>query len=110
MKEITFNNSGDIKYVNEPKDELMNLPIEEHKSTIDVSIHSNRESAFPEPFVNSSPHLSISHTPGMSKRCYIACAAMQGLLATGQYEKHHERVVVKKSFILADEFLEQEKL
>ncbi len=33
------------------------------------------ESAFPEPYVND-PNLGISHTPGMSKRFYAACAVL----------------------------------
>ena len=46
---------------------------------------------------------------GMSKRFYAACAAMQGLLACDKFSVlTAERLLIKKSFELADELLKQE--
>jgi hypothetical protein len=69
-----------------------------------------QESAFPEPYVND-PHLAITHTKGMSKRFYAACAAMQGVLAASnilQIKTPHIELLTKISYEIADELLKQE--
>jgi len=44
--------------------------------------------------------------PGMSKRFYAACAAMQGLLASGYDVKFD--ILIRNSYECADELLKQE--
>jgi hypothetical protein len=47
---------------------------------------------------------------GMSKRFYAACAAMQGMLATGRYSENgiFNPVIGRLSFEIADELLKAE--
>jgi len=56
------------------------------------------------------PQTNVSN--GMSKRFYAACAAMQGLLASGKYSEGfgHNPILITKSFELADELLNKENL
>lgn len=48
---------------------------------------------------------------GMSKRFYAACAAMQGLLASGTYAEKiaYNPIIGKLSFEIAEELLKQEQ-
>jgi hypothetical protein len=72
--------------------------------------------AFPETYENMDG--TKQNIPGMNKRFYAACAAMQGLLSNGRitelFEKaktntDQERVaIIKGAYQLADELLSQE--
>lgn len=52
----------------------------------------------------------IPFTKGMSKRFYVACAAMQGLLANPNRELRYDRIeeFIKDCYDHADELLKQE--
>ena len=80
-----------------------------------------QEPAYPEIFYKYTPNGSypeIMHHPGMSKRFYAACAAMQGLLSnsvfmsymTQEYSNNTDKEVVRNAYELADELLKQENL
>lgn len=59
--------------------------------------------------MNSSGYISEENV-GMSKRFYAACAAMQGMLATGRYSENgiFNPVIGRLSFEIADELLKAE--
>lgn len=63
--------------------------------------------------LGQSPAFGYAHIdPGMDKRFYVACAAMQGLLSNPHpnlMTTNHEDIV-RLSYIFADEMLKQEKL
>jgi hypothetical protein len=71
-----------------------------------------QEAAFPEPYLHD-PNLALDCHPGMSKRFYAACAAMQGILANNYLvPKLNDKPiywVVRFSYDLADELLKQEE-
>jgi len=71
-------------------------------------------SAFPEPFVND-PHLSISHTKGMTLRDYFANSAMQGHIASYYGAGIHsgmddKEALAKLYYDVADAMLKQREL
>ena len=48
---------------------------------------------------------------GISKRLYIACAAMQGILSSGRVSTDSDSIwITKRSYQIADELLRQENL
>lgn len=69
-----------------------------------------REAAFPEQTweYDAQNNVLNSQNPGMSKRFYAACAAMQGLMV-GVDDPVYENIA-KISFKMADELLKQENL
>jgi len=67
------------------------------------------EPAFPEMHDNSDANKYGQ--PGMSKRFYAACAAMQGLLSGRLISvATSDEVIVEISYKLSDELLKQENL
>jgi len=50
----------------------------------------------------------LEYTPGISKRFYAACAAIQGLLAYNKSEDYTNKELVEEAYIVADEILKQE--
>lgn len=49
--------------------------------------------------------------PGISKRFYTACAAMQGILSSGRVSTDSDSTwIAKRSYQIADELLKQENL
>ena len=80
-----------------------------------------QESAFPEityKYTVNGNYPELMHYPGMSKRFYAACVAMQGLLSNSvfmsymaqEYSDNTDKEVVKNAYELADELLRQENL
>ena len=77
-----------------------------------------QEPAFPEQTWECDGRGNVLNfqNPGMSKRFYAACAAMQGLISTSNTFKVDGKEVItpeqliKLSFIYADELLRQENL
>ena len=69
-----------------------------------------QEAAFPEQTweYDAQNNVLNSQNPGMSKRFYAACAAMQGLMV-GVDDPVYENIA-KISFKMADELLKQENL
>ncbi len=82
-----------------------------------------QESAFPlnEECRGMHGEIYFITTPGINKRFYAACAAMQGLLASpntafqilnslnGIADKEEaDKILINQSYILADELLKQE--
>ena len=56
--------------------------------------------------------MEVNNEYGMSKRFYVACAAMQGMIANPTFKQNFDAIgyVAKYSWILADEFISQEDL
>lgn len=69
-----------------------------------------QKSTFPEQTweYDAQNNVLNSQNPGMSKRFYAACAAMQGLMV-GVDDPVYENIA-KISFKMADELLKQENL
>lgn len=81
-----------------------------------------QESAFPEityKYTVNGNYPKLMHYPGMSKRFYAACAAMQALITNFPKERMindgyialtEYSEIIKESYEFADELLKQENL
>ena len=72
-------------------------------------------SAYTDPKEGQGQNLTHSKREGMSKRFYVACAAMQGLLSNSfvntvlsQNPEVQNTEIVNKAYAIADELLNQE--